>query len=89
MACYSWTRICAKNKTLSPNWYRLRKVPGQMALVTDVIDEYGQWHVKSVAVDDEHEPPYLHATPGQGSLRKIEHLILTGIDWQKYLHKCH
>jgi hypothetical protein len=29
-----------------------------MPLVTDIVDENGQLQVKSVAVDDEHEPPY-------------------------------
>ena len=33
------------------------KLPAQRELVTDVLDENGQLQVKSVAVDDEHEPP--------------------------------
>ena len=35
----------------------IEKLPAQRPLVTDVIDEYGQLQVKSVALDDEHEPP--------------------------------
>jgi hypothetical protein len=46
-----------KNETLNPNGYRLAKVPAQRPLMTDVMDENGQLQVKSVAVDDEHEPP--------------------------------
>jgi hypothetical protein len=34
------------------------------------MDENGQLQVKSVAFDDEHEPPKLHATPEHGSRQK-------------------
>ncbi len=46
-----------KNKTLALHSYRLARVPSQSPLVTDVMVEYGQLQVKSVAVGDEHEPP--------------------------------
>ncbi len=57
MTCISGTRIYAESETLNADWYRLGKVPAQAPLLTDVLDEYGQLQVKTVAVEDEHEPP--------------------------------